>query len=268
MELRRVADALLRHHSSPLTCLLTPSTTLRWQATKQLRCKSSHNHLSRRTFITSTPLSRTPPTPTTTTSPPSVPTSEPDLQEETTSPPHDINQSARDLGWVSPSNIRSADTIAYSRSAHSRHEALLNGGTSSDAILAEINRHNTSPQSPFDVSRMIDPPSGSKALDAMKDISTNFTPPKQKRIPMRLEPAMGRSVSISGGGGVDLGRGLRLLEQSCARNRVRRDATSQRFHERAGLKRKRLRRERWRRRCLEGFKATVGRVKTLKKQGW
>jgi len=70
------------------------------------------------------------------------------------------------------------------------------------------------------------------------------------------------------GAGIDVGRGFRLLEQSCARNGVRRDANSQRFHERPGLKRKRLRRERWRRKFMEGFKATVGRVKQLKNQGW
>jgi ribosomal protein S21 len=83
---------------------------------------------------------------------------------------------------------------------------------------------------------------------------------------MRLEPSTGRSINV--GTGIDFARGLRLLEQSCARNRVRADFTSQRFHERGGLKRKRLRRQRWRRRFMEGFKATVGRVKQLKNQGW
>ena len=49
---------------------------------------------------------------------------------------------------------------------------------------------------------------------------------------------------------------------------MRADSTRQRFHERGGLKRKRLRRERWRRRFMEGFKGTVGRVKGLRNQGW
>jgi small subunit ribosomal protein MRP21 len=96
-----------------------------------------------------------------------------------------------------------------------------------------------------------------------KDMSSM---PKIPKIPMKLNPSTGRSVMI--GTGIDVGRGIRLLEQSCARNRVKADANKQRFHERGGLKRKRLRRERWRKRFLDGFKATVGRVKQLKNQGW
>jgi hypothetical protein len=83
---------------------------------------------------------------------------------------------------------------------------------------------------------------------------------------MRLTPSTGRTVTI--GNGIDIGRGFRLLGQSCARNKVRADFTKQRFHERGGLKRKWLRRERWRRRFMAGFKAAIGRVKQLKNQGW
>jgi small subunit ribosomal protein MRP21 len=101
----------------------------------------------------------------------------------------------------------------------------------------------------------------------MADIERTSRPPKPVRTPLKLNPSTGRTVSI-GSSGIDVGRGFRLLEQSCARNLVKKDFYNQRFHERGGLKRKRLRRERWRRRFLEGFKATVGRVKQLKNQGW
>lgn len=90
--------------------------------------------------------------------------------------------------------------------------------------------------------------------------------PKPIRVPIKLNASTGRSVTI--GAGVDVARGIRLMEMSCARNKIRRDATAQRFHERGGLKRKRLRRERWRVKFREGFKATVARVKQLKNQGW
>jgi len=83
---------------------------------------------------------------------------------------------------------------------------------------------------------------------------------------MKLNPSTGRSVAIHAQ--VDLGRGVRLLEMSCSRNKVRADSNSQRFYERGGTKRKRLRMMRWRKRFLEGFKATVGRVKQLRNQGW
>ena len=59
-----------------------------------------------------------------------------------------------------------------------------------------------------------------------------------------------------------------MLDQRCAQNSVRKDFQRQRFHERDGLKRKRLRGERWRRRFKEDFKGTVGMVLRLKRQGW
>ena len=110
------------------------------------------------------------------------------------------------------------------------------------------------------------PANKSEVKDMMNDIASVITVPPSTRAPLRLNPTTGRSVTV--GQSIDVGRGFRLLEQSCARNRVRADFNKQRFHERGGLKRKRLRRERWRKRFMEGFKATVGRVKQLKNQGW
>ncbi|KAF3768136.1 hypothetical protein M406DRAFT_329169 [Cryphonectria parasitica EP155] len=82
----------------------------------------------------------------------------------------------------------------------------------------------------------------------------------------RLRPVIGRTVELQNG--VDVARGLAILNMKCSLNRVRADQTKQRFHERGGLKRKRLRRERWRARFKEGFKATCSRVRVLAKQGW
>lgn len=117
----------------------------------------------------------------------------------------------------------------------------------------------------LDASRMMSPLSSSDLMMS-RDVERDTRILKPIRVPLKLGPSTGRSVHV--GAGIDVGRGFRLLEQSCARNGVRRDANMQRFHERGGLKRKRLRRERWRRKFLEGFKATVGRVKQLKNQGW
>ncbi|OJD28739.1 ribosomal protein s21 protein [Diplodia corticola] len=90
-------------------------------------------------------------------------------------------------------------------------------------------------------------------------------PPDPATLP-RLGPTIGRSVTIRDN--VDLAKGLRNLDVICARNRVRGDFNKQRFHERPGLKRKRLASERWRKRFMDGFKATVSRVQYLKRQGW
>ena len=69
-------------------------------------------------------------------------------------------------------------------------------------------------------------------------------------------------------GAVDVARSFRLLSVQVAQNKIRRDFQAQRFHERPGLKRKRLKSERWQRRFKKGFKETVRRVNELVKQGW
>ncbi|KAK3940275.1 hypothetical protein QBC46DRAFT_385739 [Diplogelasinospora grovesii] len=83
---------------------------------------------------------------------------------------------------------------------------------------------------------------------------------------LRLRPSTGRTVHVSGH--VDVARSFTLLERVVRQNKVRNDLFRQRFHERPGLKRKRLKSERWVRRFKDGFRATVSRVMELRKQGW
>lgn len=85
---------------------------------------------------------------------------------------------------------------------------------------------------------------------------------------IRSRPSLGRAVEVFPDRGMDLGRALKSLEVNCALNNVRRDANKQRFHERPGLKRKRLKSERWRRRFKIGFKAVVAKVKSMRRKGW
>ncbi|EOD53062.1 Ribosomal protein S21 [Neofusicoccum parvum] len=107
-------------------------------------------------------------------------------------------------------------------------------------------------------------PYGYSAAAAPKSL---IEPPDPSTLP-RLGPMVGRSVQIRTDAGTDLAKGLRLLDVICARNRVRGDHNKQKYHERPGLKRKRLASERWRKRFMDGFKATVSRVQYLKRQGW
>ncbi|KAK2613208.1 hypothetical protein N8I77_000135 [Diaporthe amygdali] len=85
-------------------------------------------------------------------------------------------------------------------------------------------------------------------------------------IKYRLRPSVGRTVHLDSR--VDLARGLNMLNFHVRRNKVVQDLARQRFHERPGLKRKRLRSERWRARFKDGFKATCKRVTELARQGW
>ncbi|KAJ9669785.1 hypothetical protein H2201_000170 [Coniosporium apollinis] len=117
----------------------------------------------------------------------------------------------------------------------------------------------------LDLGRMLDPLSTSSSLNPPPAAEVKRIPDPS---PFRLGPSLGRTVNVDASKGVDLARGLRQLEMLCGRNRVRQDEARQRFHERPGLKRKRLRRERWRRRFKEGFQAVVGRVQELRRKGW
>ena len=84
----------------------------------------------------------------------------------------------------------------------------------------------------------------------------------------RLNPTYGRSVELDASRGRDIVRGIGMLGSLVARNKIKRDFQTQRYHERGGLKRKRLNSERWRRRFNLGFKHITGRVIELTRKGW
>ncbi|KAI1367641.1 hypothetical protein F5Y08DRAFT_297889 [Xylaria arbuscula] len=90
--------------------------------------------------------------------------------------------------------------------------------------------------------------------------------PTAPRAQMRLVARTGRTVHV--GNNVDVARSFKLLAVQVGQNKVRREFNLQRFHERPGKKRKRLRSERWQARFRKGFKATISRVRELTAQGW
>ena len=87
-------------------------------------------------------------------------------------------------------------------------------------------------------------------------------------LPIHVKPRTGRTIAVDPGKANDLGAKLRALEVLCNRNRIRQDFNRQKFHERPGLKRKRLHSERWRRNFRQRFNGVVGRVNDLRVQGW
>jgi ribosomal protein S21 len=85
---------------------------------------------------------------------------------------------------------------------------------------------------------------------------------------LKLGPNVGRSFHVDAGRGLDVARAFRNLDTACKRNKVRTDFLKQRFHERPGLKRKRIRYEG----KIRGFKArftkVVQMVQSMTKSGW
>ncbi|KAK4548198.1 hypothetical protein LTR36_010067 [Oleoguttula mirabilis] len=136
-------------------------------------------------------------------------------------------------------------------------------------------RAGTSPSSSSsafpDIDRMLDPrrsPTNNNNTRALRNPppSIQSLAPPEKSLGIKLNASVGRRVETTGT--VDPARAFRTLEAQCARNSVRKDFGRQRFHERPGLKRKRLKGERWRRRFREGFRGVVQLVQKMRRQGW
>lgn len=89
-------------------------------------------------------------------------------------------------------------------------------------------------------------------------------PMASSRKPMELGPKVGRSIVVNKG---DLNAAMNRLKTAIFVNNVRTDSNEQKFHERRGIKRKRMKRERFRKRFKEGFKKMVSIVLEMKRQG-
>ncbi|TID23725.1 hypothetical protein E2P81_ATG03292 [Venturia nashicola] len=97
------------------------------------------------------------------------------------------------------------------------------------------------------------------------------TAPRERvltELPIRLSAKMGRTLDVDPGKPNDLGTKMSQLNGLVARNKIRSDFNKQKFHERGGMKRKRLKSERWRTRFKNEFRKTVLRVQVLRKKGW
>ncbi|KAL7276295.1 hypothetical protein RUND412_000709 [Rhizina undulata] len=110
-------------------------------------------------------------------------------------------------------------------------------------------------------------PAGNGALGAMsRRNALNIPPPMSaadsERIP-RIGPSAGRSVAVTG----DLAQAFTRLRYIVTSNNVKYDERRQKFHERPGMKRKRLRSERHRKRFKAGFKRMIKVVLEMKKKG-
>lgn len=86
-----------------------------------------------------------------------------------------------------------------------------------------------------------------------------------KSLPPKMGPTAGRSIAV-GPEGVNMAMGrLRML---LLKNNVKSDFMRQRFHERPGVKRKRLKSERHRKRFKAAFKRMVSVILKMKGKGY
>ncbi|KAI8931297.1 hypothetical protein NX059_011640 [Plenodomus lindquistii] len=189
--------------------------------------------------------------------PPQPPQSQPQpqQQQQRRSPFGSINP----FGPASQQQPSSGDELRAARSNHIFGSEFSNG----------FRRPRQTPKLNFDSmtpsDSMLNPSLSNKPSDAallatqQEEAFANYP---------RLNPTYGRTVDLDHTRGRDLVRGISMLASLTARNRIKSDFAVQRFHERPGLKRKRLNSERWRKRFKAGFTAVTSRVSELTRKGW
>ncbi|KAI9728089.1 MAG: hypothetical protein M1834_007805 [Cirrosporium novae-zelandiae] len=91
---------------------------------------------------------------------------------------------------------------------------------------------------------------------------------QDEALSLRLGPNLGRSIDVDPRRGTDVGAALRRMSSLVTRNRVPHDFRAQKFHERQGMRRKRLRRTRWKRQFKQSFVAVVQQVEAMRRMGW
>ncbi|KAF2805541.1 uncharacterized protein BDZ99DRAFT_466520 [Mytilinidion resinicola] len=249
MEFRRVGDALLR---SPHSIIPSPSMSLRASQRPLISLSTLSTPFQQRSFSTTRPTlaaapQRAPPPP-----PPPPPNEPDDLSASLDSL---IGHSILDTPSKPPAP-RSSSTdfnAAYGRSTFgSSNRAAPGGPPAPYARSLDFSRMQMPEGTPSMPSKMPPPPS---------PLAASAAPP-------RFNASSGRSITLDPSKGRDLIRGLGMLNSLVARNRVKADVHAQRFHERAGLKRKRLHGERWRKRFKVGFRSLTERVAELTRKGW
>jgi ribosomal protein S21 len=142
------------------------------------------------------------------------------------------------------------------------------GDSYTDALnfLADYRKKSNTPGSPSIYDQMKAPPGLSETPTATK---APLRPPPQHEVgKLNLSSRTGKSLDVIPNEASDLALKLKRLNMQVVRNRVPQDFQKQRFHERPGLRRKRLKSQRWRARFKKGFSRMVTRVGEMRRMGW
>lgn len=106
----------------------------------------------------------------------------------------------------------------------------------------------------------------SSAVDKYNEVNSAEFEKKSRELPFPLKPEAGKTTYVSHR--TDVNQAFRLCNVTLSLNRTRNLWFKQRFHERPGLRRKRLATQTWRRKFRTCMVTTVKRVKELTRQGW
>ena len=272
MELRKLGDPLLRSRMPPLLSFLAPSTHSLWRSRTALRkvrllmpkspgYQHSNFHTTARqhrendsTAADLDDLEQPRPKPTKSSRPPSSERRPVD------------NILGSQLDRLLNSTFRAANPGTTQRADQSSDTMI------ETAFRNSIRRRDADKHYSDIAGKMQFPPqemSGmGNSLGASQSIGNIRRGPRRATRTVRSRPTVGRTIEVVPERGMDVGRALKSLHRLCSQNKVASDVRKQRFHERPGMKRKRLKSQRWRRAFKASFQATVMRVKEMRRKGW
>lgn len=265
MEVRRLGDVLLRSRSPILSCLTPYISTRSWprhlcvDAPLRAHSLQGYPRCTERTYASSSNTR-------TTLTPVSKSEYEPATNQSRAGGDYPADNLHRLLEeFVLP---KKPSTSSGPPSPRDRIGTGLAQSTGNSALDVLSKMRGSRDRGRVEASKMIDP---KPAIFDDARISESVRAAVSSRVPqsqLHLGPSVGRSVLVEPQRGIDLGRSFRNLDINCFRNNVKADFMRQRFHERPGLKRKRLRTVRWRKRFKEGFRAMVSKVEEMRRSGW
>ena len=240
MEIRRIGEGVLRCLDAPLLPFLAPSL--------KTRTHLSNRRTGRRPFTVSTSLSddRSPP------------------------PQRSSNDSFTASINKNPQITDLLDNVFGYKGSPGPQKSPL---SSADLVQKSYEEDIYRPENESRASRQGSISSSMKMPNDASPASTRSTshavsaklPAPRNTATIKSRPSLGRTVNVTAAG---VARALQVLAREVRDNNVRADQKRQRFHERAGLKRKRLKSERWRKRFQIAFRATVQKVQEMRRKGW
>ena len=289
MELRRLGDPILRPRATPLLSFLAPSVSQSWcliAASGSARNGLANKHRrSNSSFHTTAGRSA---------ESPAIPTEiakpEKNLPRPKASNAADLSflkKPQKDLSKAPPKpsfsrrfapdqNVAKLldQTLGSLPNPTKREPSTPNIQSSADKTrnaLETFLERERGARTPGQVAQSMDfpgpaDPQGNPSTRLLNSIK--LKPAVRAKRTIRSRPTVGRTIEVYQEGGQHVAGALKKLDILCQVNRIRSDQFRQRFHERPGLKRKRLKSERWRRLFKASFKMTVARVQEMRRKGW
>lgn len=286
MELRRLGDPLIRPRASPLLSFLAPSVSQSWWSVASSR--SVRNHPA------NSPINSNPSFHTTACRSAEPPPTPADVEKAQSNLSRPKSPSAADFSFLAKPQKASFNTSSKSSASRrfapdqdvaklldqtldslpnpaKRQPSTINIPTSADKTrkaLGSFLERERGARKPGQVAQSMDFPTPTENPQVSLLNNIRLKPAVRAKRTIRSRPTVGRTIEVNQEGGQHVASALKRLEILCSVNRIRADQSRQRFHERPGLKRKRLKSERWRRLFKASFKMTVARVQEMRRKGW